>query len=641
MSRFSFIPTIDISKGNAVLVKNGKIYKILSPKPVEKAEFISINGDYQIVDIDAAKNDGNNKELIKQIIRLYPGYVGGGIRNLDDAMEYLNFSAKRVIISTGICQQLINSIPKNRLIVAFDIDEEYCVYTNGRTTKHEKKFFEILDEYITSIEMITITFHHTEGTCTGIPVEQVKEIMNYIKDYQIRIIVAGGIKSIDDIEQIFNLGAVPQFGSAFWNGKFTLGDIFECIAKRNNKFMYYDELQLIPTIVQSIDGDVLGLVYSTPESLKLSCDTRIAIFFSRERKKLWTKGSTSGNYHKVHNISFDCECSSVRMIVDGNLFCHLNRKSCFGHFDPSRSNLKNFFKHIVENISKGFEESYTATLLNDGSKLNSKILEETEELICAKGNDEIIHETSDLLYFLIVFLHKYNVDIVDVEKELIRRQYRISKPDFSIPISNNFKIGIMSSNLSNDVSISYLNELFCTEITKSQNSERNYEYFCQNPNIRIIPVKPKDTAIMINNHYIDAVLCYEDIIENYCINAEKIIHRKNISRKVKIVIASKKDVTIEKIKELNKKIVIMAEYVRLTNEWTRKHRIDAKIVHVSGSSESYLVNGLCDLCTVVYDSGKTLEENKLKILDTLVDSSIYLFVHPRSKDMMCNLLDSL
>ena len=67
----SFIPTLDISKGQAVLVKHGNVYKVLGD-PMEKAKFISIGGHFQVIDIDAAKGEGSNKDLIKQIVKKYP-----------------------------------------------------------------------------------------------------------------------------------------------------------------------------------------------------------------------------------------------------------------------------------------------------------------------------------------------------------------------------------------------------------------------------------------------------------------------------------------------------------------------------------------------------------------------------------------
>ena len=341
-----FIPTLDISDGKAVLVKNGDVYKILGD-PFDKAEFISINSHFQIIDIDAAKGKNNNRDLIKKIVKRYPCYVGGGIRTFDDAVDLLNSSARRIIVSTELNHDLLKRIPKDRLILAFDIDDNYNVYIKGRQEFHAKKLFDLFNEFIEYAEMITITFHHKEGTCLGIPLNQIKEIKEYIQNENIRIIVAGGIKSINEISELIDLGVVPQFGSVFWNGIFTLGEVFECISK---KILEKKKESLIPSIIQSDEGVNLGLVFCNPLSLKISCDTRIATFFSREREKLWIKGSTSNNYFKVKNIHYNCDGSSLRFIVNGDDFCHLGQKSCFGYNDPARGNLKSLMEHIKKKI---------------------------------------------------------------------------------------------------------------------------------------------------------------------------------------------------------------------------------------------------------------------------------------------------
>jgi phosphoribosyl-AMP cyclohydrolase / phosphoribosyl-ATP pyrophosphohydrolase len=644
----NFIPTLDISQGKAVLVKHGEIYKILG-NPLEKAQFLSIHNSIQVIDLDAAMNKGSNREIIKKIARKYPCYVGGGIRTYEDASYFLDSSAKRVIISTALSYELVSKIPKNRLIVAFDIDEEYRVFTHGRGHYHEKKLFDLIEEYKEYIEVMTITFHCAEGTCQGIPLNQVKEINQYLEKYEkykslnIRLIVAGGIHTIQEINDLLDLDVIPQFGSGFWNGHFTLGDVFESLAKRASKFVEHHGVKLVPTIVQSIEGIVLGLVFCTPESIKTSVDTRIATFFSRDRNSLWVKGATSGEYHQVKGIHFCCDGTSIRMVVEGNTFCHTGSESCFGYSDPSRANLRSIQRLIQQKIKGNLsEKSYTKSLLQDKFKINSKIMEEAEELICAKGYDEIVHETADLIYFMLMFLQKHEVEIRDVESELIKRRYHVANHKKEIVIKNKekLKIGIMTTNVPKNAIIDYLQELFHTKITKKNESDRNYEYLCENNNLVIIPTKPKDVAVLMNNGFLDAVVSYEDIILNYSVNAEKIGVTQNKNKSVKIIIACQRGMNIEKLKEINKsnKLTIMAEYVELTSDWVRKHNLDAKIVHVHGSSESYLVNNLCDLCVVVCDSGTTLKENNLEILDVIVETSLNLFVHPSKKEMFFKLL---
>jgi len=644
LHRPSFIPTLDISNGQAVLVRHGQVYQILGD-PMEKAKFISIGTHFQIVDIDAAMGTGSNKELIKKIVQQYPCYVGGGIRTYQDAIDFLNSSARRVIISTAI-DTLITQIPKERLIVAFDVDKDNNVFSKGRTDKMSENLFQLIDKYGNSIDMMTITFHHAEGTCQGIPYDQVKEIKNYItqKNFNIKLVCAGGIATIIQIDKLIRLDVIPQFGSGFWNGMFTLGDIFQCISTYclEKKWVSFNSVKLIPTIVQSIDGQVLGLVFSTPETLKLSLDSRVATFYSRDQNQIWIKGATSGNYHRVYAVHYCCDGTSIRFVVDGNMFCHLGTKSCFGHTDPSRASLKSIQSNVQEKLKNANLNSYTQKLLNEPFKINSKILEESQELVCATKQDDVVYETADLLYFTLMNLEKHGINIQSVENELIKRSYIVLKDpyDVQIPLQDKLKIGIILNNMPNQFVFEYLEEMFNMTIIKPVGSSRCLKYDCSNPNIKIIVTKPKDIATLINNKFLDAVVSYEDIIMNYSANVEKIPIVKKKTKQVSIVIACKEGLSLDQFIEINKqrKLTIIAEYVKLTNDWVTHKNLRAKIIPVSGSSESYLVNDLCDMCSVVCDSGTTLRENKLKVLDTLVTTDINLFVHPSKKDLMSRLI---
>jgi len=203
-----------------------------------------------------------------------------------------------------------------------------------------------------------------------------------------------------------------------------------------------------------------------------------------------------------------------------------------------------------------------------------------------------------------------------------------------------FKIGVILNNMPTQFVFEYLEALFDTKIKKESDNPRCLKYVCENPNLMIVPTKPKDVSTLMNNGFMDAVVSYEDIIINYSANAEKTIIKQTKSKNVSIVVACKEEVTLEQLKEESKerKLVIMAEYVKLTSDWVSKHDLKAKIVHVSGSSESYLVSDMCDMCVVVCDSGSTLKANGLKVLDTLVATNINLFVHPKKKEMLYKLL---
>ena len=88
---------------------------------------------------------------------------------------------------------------------------------------------------------------------------------------------------------------------------------------------------MLPVVIQhNISGEVLMHGYMNKEALDKTNEEAIVTFYSRTKKRLWTKGETSGNYLKVVDISIDCDYDSILILVlpNGDT-CHLNRNSCF------------------------------------------------------------------------------------------------------------------------------------------------------------------------------------------------------------------------------------------------------------------------------------------------------------------------
>lgn len=88
---------------------------------------------------------------------------------------------------------------------------------------------------------------------------------------------------------------------------------------------------LIPAIVQDEkDGTVLMLAYMNEEALKKTLATGKAMFWSRSRNELWTKGETSGNFQLVQEIRMDCDGDTLLIKVKSTgPACHTGNRSCF------------------------------------------------------------------------------------------------------------------------------------------------------------------------------------------------------------------------------------------------------------------------------------------------------------------------
>lgn len=88
---------------------------------------------------------------------------------------------------------------------------------------------------------------------------------------------------------------------------------------------------LIPVIIQEgKTGNVLMLGFMDKEALEETLKKGKVTYFSRTRKKLWTKGETSGNFQLLKEIFLDCDNDTLLIKVEqtGNV-CHTGNKTCF------------------------------------------------------------------------------------------------------------------------------------------------------------------------------------------------------------------------------------------------------------------------------------------------------------------------
>lgn len=89
---------------------------------------------------------------------------------------------------------------------------------------------------------------------------------------------------------------------------------------------------LVPAIAQdAASGRILMMAWMNRESLQLTVDEGIAVYWSRSRQKLWRKGESSGHTQTIRAIELDCDADVIVLKVEqlGGIACHTGRESCF------------------------------------------------------------------------------------------------------------------------------------------------------------------------------------------------------------------------------------------------------------------------------------------------------------------------
>ena len=200
----------------------------------------------------------------------------------------------------------------------------------------------------------------------------------------------------------------------------------------------FDNSGLIPAVIQnSVTLKALMVGYMNREALEKTMSTGTVWFYSRSRQRLWNKGESSGNYLKTVKISADCDndCLLVYASPLGPA-CHTNNESCFFtdiyiNEENNTANLgmlEELYKIIEDRKANPKDGSYTNYLFDKGiDKILKKVGEESAEVIIAAKNDsveEIVYETSDLIYHTLVMLSERGVNPCLVLNELRKRFHK-------------------------------------------------------------------------------------------------------------------------------------------------------------------------------------------------------------------------
>ena len=170
------------------------------------------------------------------------------------------------------------------------------------------------------------------------------------------------------------------------------------------------------------------LGYMNQEAYDKTVETGKVTFYSRTKKRLWTKGEESGHFLHLVEIKNDCDNDSLLIYVhpEGPT-CHTGSDTCWGELNESQpllflSELQDFIEQRHKEMPEG---SYTTSLFRDGTnRMAQKVGEEAlETVIEAVGgsNERLLYEASDMFYHLIVLLTAKGLRIEDVARELQTR----------------------------------------------------------------------------------------------------------------------------------------------------------------------------------------------------------------------------
>ena len=189
---------------------------------------------------------------------------------------------------------------------------------------------------------------------------------------------------------------------------------------------------LLPAIVQDVSsGAVLMLGYMNREALAATRSSGRVTFWSRGKRRLWTKGETSGHFLQARSITADCDRDTLLILArPQGPACHKGTPTCFGERPPRAAAERLAFLAVLEEVIRARiaerpEGSYTAKLLDEGPRrIAQKVGEEGLELALAalaQSDEEVLGEAADLLYHVLLLLESRGLSLGQVTDRLEAR----------------------------------------------------------------------------------------------------------------------------------------------------------------------------------------------------------------------------
>ncbi len=184
---------------------------------------------------------------------------------------------------------------------------------------------------------------------------------------------------------------------------------------------------LVPVVVQDdVTRAVLMLGYMNSEAFEKTKTENRVTFYSRSKKRLWTKGETSGNFLDVKSMHLDCDSDALLIkAIPAGPVCHTGSDTCWNETNTPVSFIHHLETIIQQRKNNPQVGSYTSELFSKGiNKVAQKVGEEAVELVIeAKDNNDdlFISEAADLMYHYLVLLAAKGFSLQDIEAVLKTR----------------------------------------------------------------------------------------------------------------------------------------------------------------------------------------------------------------------------
>lgn len=225
------IPCIDLMGGKVVQLVQGERKALEADSPDVMLRRFAAFPEIQVIDLDAARDEGTNDPIVRWLCQQARCRVGGGIRTVKRALELCKAGAWKLIVGTAafstggpnfaFLDSLVNAVGREKIVVALDSRNGRIVVRGWKhsTNLEAERVIRQLEPYCSGF---LCTYVDKEGMLQGTNLEwfeRLRQLTNH------ELTAAGGISSLEEIRQLLSLGIHVALGMAIYTGKLDLAQL--------------------------------------------------------------------------------------------------------------------------------------------------------------------------------------------------------------------------------------------------------------------------------------------------------------------------------------------------------------------------------------------------------------------------------
>ena len=219
------VPCIDIQDGKVVQLVQGREKALEGPDALEMLERFAGFPEIQVIDLDAAMGVGENFAIIEMLASRATCRVGGGVRTPQRARQLVDLGAHQVIVGTAaftpVFDDIVSEIGKHNITVALD-SKNGEVVVDGWKTSLTTTTDQAIESFSDRCSGYLCTYVDKEGMMEG---TDLAWFANLRERTTLPITAAGGITTLQDIRDLFELQIDAAIGMAVYTGRVSLDDL--------------------------------------------------------------------------------------------------------------------------------------------------------------------------------------------------------------------------------------------------------------------------------------------------------------------------------------------------------------------------------------------------------------------------------